>query len=193
MKEKKIFWSELTETQKATFLNDNKEYLFWADGTPISVNELSRFMLIFNGQFWSLTLKDEDFYIENVIFNDMRTKIENFLRELNTEIDVLNYVDVNNIDPVNPFESICEMIEDNGGFDIEIIYYSNAIDFLAKNDPSLTESLEIAAELGFEVQNLNSEILASLLASKLVREEFYELEDEINSFFEELEEEEEEE
>jgi hypothetical protein len=43
------------------------------------------------------------------------------------------------------------------------------------------------------VQNLNSEILASLLASKLVREEFYELESEINDFFEELEEEEEEE
>ena len=40
------------------------------------------------------------------------------------------------------------------------------------------------------MQNLNSEILASLLASKLVREEFYELEDEINSFFEKLEEEE---
>jgi intracellular sulfur oxidation DsrE/DsrF family protein len=121
----------------------------------------------------------------------MRTKIESFLSELNTEIDVLNYVDVNNIDPVNPFESICEMIEDNGGFDIEVIYYSNAIDFLAKNDPSLTESLEIAAGYGYEVKNLNSEILASLLASKLAREGFYELKDEINVFFEELEEEEE--
>jgi hypothetical protein len=73
MKEKKIFWSELTETQKATFLNDNKEYLFWADGTPINVNELSRFMLVFNGQFWSLTLKDEDFYINDVIFDDKVT------------------------------------------------------------------------------------------------------------------------
>ena len=46
--------------------------------------------------------------------------------------------------------------------------------------------------MGYEVQNLNSEILASLLASKLVRDEFYELESEINDFFEELEEEEEE-
>ena len=106
---------------------------------------------------------------------------------------MLNYVDVNNIDPNDPFETICEMIEDNGGFDIEIVYYSNAIDFLAKNDPSLQISLGIAAELGFEVQNLNSEILASLLASENVRSEFYELEHEINSFFEELEEEEEEE
>jgi hypothetical protein len=123
----------------------------------------------------------------------MRTKIENFLSELNTEIDVLNYVDIDNIDPDDPFDSICEMIEDNNGFDVEIIYYSNAIDFLAKNDPSLTESLEVAAELCFEVQNLNSEILASLLASKLVREEFYKLKSKINDFFEELEEEEEEE
>jgi intracellular sulfur oxidation DsrE/DsrF family protein len=119
----------------------------------------------------------------------MRTKIEDFLRELNTEIDVLDYVDVNNIDPANPFESICEMIDDNGGFDIEMIYYSNAIYFLVKNDPSLTESLEIAKEYGYDVQNLNSEILASLLASKLTREEFYELESEINDFFEKLEEE----
>ncbi len=121
----------------------------------------------------------------------MKTKIENFLSELSTEIDVLNYVDVDNIDPVDPFSSIYEMIEDNNGFDIEIIYYSNAIKFLAENDPSLHESLEIASEYGYEVDSLNSEILASLLASKLVREEFYELESEINDFFAELEEEEE--
>ena len=123
----------------------------------------------------------------------MKTKIENFLSELNTEIDVLNFVDIDNIDPVNPFDSIRQMIEDNNGFDVEIIYYFNAIDFLAKNDPSLTESLEIASEYGYEVDNLNSEILASLLASKLVREEFYELESEINDFFAELNEEEKEE
>jgi hypothetical protein len=106
---------------------------------------------------------------------------------------VLNYVDVNNIDLNDPFESICEMIEGNGGFDIEFIYYSKAIAFLAEHDPSLQISLGIASELGFEVQNLNSEILASLLASKFVREEFYDLRDEIENFFEELNEEEEEE
>jgi intracellular sulfur oxidation DsrE/DsrF family protein len=123
----------------------------------------------------------------------MRTKIEDFLSELSTEVDVLNYVDIDNIDMSNPFDSICEMIEDNNGFDIDIIYYSNAIAFLAENDPSLHESLEIASDYGYEVQNLSSEILASLLASKLAREEFYKLESEINEFFEELEEEEEEE
>ena len=123
----------------------------------------------------------------------MKTKIENFLSDLSTEIDVLNYVDIDNIDTNSPFDSICEMIEDNNGFDIEIIYYSRAINFLAENDPSLHESLEIASDYGYEVQNLDSEILASLLASKLVREEFYGLESEINDFFADLEEEEEEE
>ena len=123
----------------------------------------------------------------------MKTKIENFLSELNTEIDVLNYVDIDNINLLDPFDSICQMIEDNSGFDIEIIYYSRAIAFLVENDPSLQESLEIASEYGYEVDNLNSEVLASLLASKLARDEFYELESEINDFFEDLEEEEEEE
>lgn len=123
----------------------------------------------------------------------MNTKIENFLRELNTEIDVSYLVDIDNIDHDNAFDSIRQMIEDGNGFDVEIIYYAKAIEYLAENDPSLNESLEIASEYGYEVQNLNSEILASLLASKLVRDGFYELEDEINSFFEELEEEEEEE
>ena len=122
----------------------------------------------------------------------MKTKIENFLSELRTEIDVLNLIDIDNIDYDDAFYSIYEMIDDNGGFDIEIIYYSNAIDYLSKNDPSLLESLELASEFGYTPDNLNSEILASLLASQNVREGFFELEDEINSFFEDLKEEEEE-
>ena len=65
---KTIQWSELTEEQKNNFVSENNEYLVWADGTQISAEELSRFMLVYNGKFWSLTLKDEDFYIEDVIF-----------------------------------------------------------------------------------------------------------------------------
>ena len=122
----------------------------------------------------------------------MKAKIEDFLSELNTEIDVLNFVDVDNIDVSSPFDSIYQMIEDNNGFDVEIIYYSNAMDYLRENDASLQESLEIASEYGYETQNLNSEILASLLASVNARSEFDDLESEINDFFEELEEEEEE-
>lgn len=68
MKAKIIFWDDLTEEQKLVFLEENEEYLTWADGTPIRADEMNRFSLVYNGQFWSLTLKDGDFYVENVTF-----------------------------------------------------------------------------------------------------------------------------
>lgn len=123
----------------------------------------------------------------------MKTKIENFLSELSTDIDVLNLIDIDNIDFNGAFSSIYEMVDDNGGFNIEIIYYSRAMDYLREYDPSLNESIELASEYGFSLDSINSELLASLLASQNVRNDFCELEDEINDFFLELEEEEEEE
>jgi hypothetical protein len=123
----------------------------------------------------------------------MKTKIEAFLSELNTEIDVLNFIDIESIDHNNAYDSIYDMVDNNGGFDIEIIYYSRAMEFLSENDPSLRESLELASEFGFTLDNLNSETLASLLASQNARNDFSDLENEINDFFENLEEEEEEE
>ena len=110
-------------------------------------------------------------------------RIEDFLSELHTDIDILNCIDIDN---VSSYNDVYEQIQDNGGFDIEIIYYSNAIKYLSENDPSLNESLEIATEYGYETQNLNSEILASLLASRDARDEFSELETKINGFFTDL-------
>lgn len=121
----------------------------------------------------------------------MKTKIENFLANLDTEIDILSLVDIDNIDYNNAFDSICDMIEDNNGFDIDVIYFSNAMDYLSENDPSLRESLSLAYDMGFTADNLNSEVLASLLKTENVKNDFYSLEDDINNFFEELEEEEE--
>jgi hypothetical protein len=69
---------------------------------------------------------------------------------------------------------------------VEIIYYSTAIEYLQKNDPSLRESLGLAQEFGYEVKNLNSEILASLLASENTRIEFEELESEVSDLIAEL-------
>ena len=116
-------------------------------------------------------------------------KIETFLRSLKTEVEIMDYIQIEDIDYSDAYQSIYEMIDDNGGFDIEIIYYSRAIEYLKINDNSLRESLEIAQEYGYELKNLNSEILASLLASKNAREEFYTLQDDINDFFAELSEE----
>lgn len=124
--------------------------------------------------------------------NETKTKIENFLKEVSPEnVYILDYVDVENIDLENAFDSIEEMISDNNGFDVEIIYYSNAIEYLQENDPSLRDSLEIASEYGYDADKLNSEILASLLASQNSRNDFSELRDQIEEFFSELQEEEE--
>ena len=118
----------------------------------------------------------------------MRTKIEDFFRELDTEVDVLNYIDIDNIDHEYAFDSICDMINDNNGFDFDVIYYSNAMNYLRENDPSLKESLSLAHEIGYNLNNLSSEILASLLKTENVKSDFYQLENEINDFFEDLEE-----
>lgn len=120
----------------------------------------------------------------------MKTKIENFLGELNTEIDVLNLIDIDSIDYDYPFDSISDMIQENDGFNVEIIYYSRAMEYLSKNDPSLQESMQIASDLGYTADSLNSEILASLLYSENVRNDFFNLEDDINNFFSDLMEEE---
>ena len=117
---------------------------------------------------------------------EIKTKIEIFLRELKSEIDIPYMVDIDDIDTSNAYQSIYDMIEDKNGFDIEIIYYSRAIEYLKNNDDSLRESLEIANDLGYELKNLNSEILASLLASQNSRSEFADLESDINSFFEDI-------
>ena len=66
-------------------------------------------------------------------------EIKKFLSGLKTNVDILYYVDVEKIDAENAFDSISEMIEENGGFDKEVIYLNNAINFLAENDPSLQD------------------------------------------------------
>jgi hypothetical protein len=120
------------------------------------------------------------------ITQDQQTSIFEFLNSLTTEVTISDFVNIEDIDFNNVFFSIYETIDDNNGFDIEIIYYSNAIDYLKKNDPSLQESLSIASEYGYDLKNINSELLASLLASQNSREEFYELQSEIEDFFNEL-------
>lgn len=67
----------------------------------------------------------------------------------------------------------------------DIIYYSNAIEFLKENDPSLMDSLQLAADLGYTPDNLNSEILATLLNQQMLFEEWGEISSEMEEYFEE--------
>ena len=69
---------------------------------------------------------------------------------------------------------IFEELQDNGYFQEEIIYYSVAMDYLRDHDCSLSESLEMANEYGYTLENLNSETLASIHASRKKEDNFYE-------------------
>ena len=112
------------------------------------------------------------------------TKIKEFLRSINIDnLYIDDYVNYEDIDIDSPFDSIYDMIENNGGFNIEIIYYFNAMEYLSKNDPTLRVSIGIASEYMEDFRGLNSELLASLLASQIVREDFYNERDSIETFF----------
>jgi hypothetical protein len=111
-------------------------------------------------------------------------QITEFLKSIHIDnVDLLDYINIDEIDHDNPAESIFDMINDNGGFNVDIIYYSNAIEYLKRNDPSLRESINTAIEYGYTLENINSELLASLLASKNAMCDYWDYQNEINNFF----------
>ena len=112
--------------------------------------------------------------------NAQKEMISDYLINLDIDIDILNYIDIEN---VTDFSTLYNEIQDNGGFDIDIIYYYKAMKYLMDLDSSLQLSIELAAEMGYETEQLNSELLASLLASENIRNEFYNLKQEIDTFF----------
>lgn len=110
--------------------------------------------------------------------------LEKQFAELNNRIELTDYfenlINFEDIDENTDFQDIYNMVDEKGGFNVEIIYYSEAIKYLSKNDPSLKESFEIAKEYGYTIDNLNSEILATIHCQNEIRDEFSELENEIN-------------
>ena len=78
-------------------------------------------------------------------------KIEAFLNSLDAKIEIndnlINYIDIENIDFSDAFNSIYDMVYDKGGFDIEIIYYANAIKYLQENDIPLLMEIPFDKEI----------------------------------------------
>lgn len=110
-------------------------------------------------------------------------KIEEFINKLDIDMEITNYIEV---EEVYCFDDLIEQLEYHNAFvyEGEIIYYHNAMKYLMENDPSLQESLEIAKDMN--ITDLNSEKLASMLKAENLYKRLYELELEIDSFFEEL-------
>ena len=87
----------------------------------------------------------------------------------------------NNEDTFNDF---CDKVND-AIMQEEIIYYSEAIKYLMNEDASLCDSLDIASEYGYATEQLNSELLATLLYQQKLTEQWYEMETEIKEIFKE--------
>tara|TARA_R110002124_G_scaffold82168_1_gene215752 strand:+ start:411 stop:764 length:354 start_codon:yes stop_codon:yes gene_type:complete len=81
---------------------------------------------------------------------------------------------------ITNFDDLYEELIENNFFNIEVIYYNKAIKYLSENDHSLSKSLELADYYAYELKDLNSELLASLLASHIAQADFYNLKNEIN-------------
>ncbi len=115
----------------------------------------------------------------------MNKKTGQQIREFCESIHMSNmweYINAHEFNQCENTEDLREGLEENGYFRQEIVYYSNAIKYLAENDPSLTRGIEIALELGYEARDLNSELLASLVHSDDLYEQWNINEDKIQEF-----------
>lgn len=124
-------------------------------------------------------------------------KLESFFGEIyrtqiHGESSVNDFIDWTDYEESElSFDWLVDLLRDSNFFDVEVIYYRNAIEYLSENDSSLRESLEIAEEYGYKAGDLSSEILASLLKSRNFEDEFFSNQTEIERLFEEIQEEEE--
>lgn len=104
----------------------------------------------------------------------MLEKIKEIIKDNEKNYDfndyILNYCkddELENIKDGQDLENYLESLNDNRQItDVEVIYYAVAMEYLINNDNSLRESIDIAIEYGYQLKNINSELLATLLKSQ---------------------------
>lgn len=96
----------------------------------------------------------------------MRDTLAN-LSEEHLGDDATDYLNCS--DELGDYDSnqIFDELTDNGYFNEEIIYYSKAMEYLKEHDTSLAESLEIAAEYGYQLDTINEKVLKKFLSTTL--------------------------
>lgn len=115
----------------------------------------------------------------------MTKKTGQQIREFSESINMptmWEYVNTQEFNQCENTEDLREELEEGGYFNQDIVYYSNAIKYLADNDPSFTRAFTLATELGYDMRNLNSEILATLVHSDDLYEQWNINEEKIQEF-----------
>jgi hypothetical protein len=126
--------------------------------------------------------KNNKLNTENKMNMKTKEQIEHFLDSLETEVDVLEWVEIDRIDKNNAFESIYQMIYENKGFNMRL-KNENAEKFLAKNDTAEIKIMAIALAYGYSAKDLTTKSLADLLYTLKTLSKFLSLQDKINNFF----------
>jgi ribosome-interacting GTPase 1 len=107
----------------------------------------------------------------------MTNKLQQIAEDNQFDIDLANlYCEEDNFDEFN--DKVYEAISYE-----DVIYYSEAIKYLSREDVSLSDSLEIASEHGYTTDQLNSELLATLLYQQKLNEQWYEISEQIEELF----------
>jgi len=127
----------------------------------------------------------------------MEKKIEalrTFIKALDIRhLDIYNHLEDYQLKAIiesedeKPFDALVSILEESTIFsEIYIMFYASAMQYLTENDITLYRAMEVAEDLGYTPKQLNSELLASLLAADIAREELKKKETEFNNFIENL-------
>ena len=74
----------------------------------------------------------------------------NFFEKISEQLEnnINDYLTDEERKEVQTFDDLFDILNDTYFFNVEIIYYFDAMNFLIENDPSLSNSLELASEFG---------------------------------------------
>ena len=107
------------------------------------------------------------------------------IQDLINDTDDLNQISFDmDESEISSADDVINYIEDKI-YEIEVIYYDNAMKILSKYDPSLQESMGYADEMGLSCKDINSELLATLLCQEWAKQDLYDITDDIEEVVDE--------
>jgi hypothetical protein len=122
--------------------------------------------------------KDKKEYVSEIIrIVDKNTK---YLKEIFAEGYDEDFIEELLDTPTDEvYDKVSEEIERALDRDDDILYHESALEFLLKEDFSLEESIGLAKDMGYNMDDLNSSVLAYLLKQDLMLQEWSSVEDDV--------------
>ena len=125
--------------------------------------------------------------MEKITIQERENFIDQLIDEVEKEIwiwkdfkyflnDFQDYLSIDNFENIESKEQFLDEVEDAiDEFirDQEFIYNNESLDFLKENDLDFSISIEEAKGLGFDIEDINPSLLATLTLQSILREEIF--------------------